>query len=148
MLYLEDLAPGQVYTSDSYLVTTDAVKDFAGQWDPQPFHLDEAAAQDSFFGKLAASGWHTAAITMRLLVTSPFKPAGGFIGAGVDLKWLRPVYPGDQLTVRCQVLEARPMRSKPGMGMVQVRVDTLDAAGEAVQTFTSPVMVQQRLQGS
>lgn len=145
MHYLEDLVPGLVFVSDAYAVTVENIKEFAGQWDPQVFHLDEAAAQDTFFQGLAASGWHTACLTMRLLITGPFRPAGGVIGAGIEeLRWHRPVRPGDVLRVRAEVLEARAMRSRPGQGMVRVRVETLDAAGQAVQTFTTPLVVQAR----
>lgn len=144
-LYLEDFQAGQVFGSASYAVTAESIKEFAGQWDPQVFHLDEARAQDSFFQGLAASGWHTACITMRLLITGEFRPANGVIGAGVEeLKWYRPVRAGDLLTIRAEVLEARAMRSKPGFGIIRVRVDTLDAEGKPVQTFTSPLVVQAR----
>lgn len=143
--YLEDLAPGMIFVSDTYSVTAENIKEFAGQWDPQVFHLDEAGAEDTFFQGLAASGWHTACLTMRLLITGPFRPVGGVIGAGVEeLRWHRPVRPGDVLQVRAEVLEARAMRSRPGQGMVRVRVETLDAAGQAVQTFTTPLVVQAR----
>lgn len=145
ILFLEDIHPGQVYCSPSYEVTTDNVKQFAAQWDPQVFHLDEAGAAESFFQGLAASGWHTACITMRLLVTGEFRPANGIIGAGLqELKWHRPVRPGDVLSVRAEVVEVRPMRSKPGFGLVTLRVDTVDAAGAAVQTFVTPLVVQAR----
>jgi len=143
--YLEDLSPGRVFVSDTYAVTVENIKEFAGQWDPQPFHLDEIAAQDSFFQGLAASGWHTVCLTMRLLVTGPFRPAGGLIGAGIEeLRWHRPVRPGDVLRARGEVLEARVMRSRPDQGMVRMRVQTLDAGGEAVQTFTAPLVVKAR----
>jgi acyl dehydratase len=144
-LYLEDIAPGQVYGSPHYEMTAEAIKDFALQWDPQPFHLDEEAAKDSFFQGLAASGWHTAAATMRLYVTGEFQPVNGLIGAGSDgLKWHRPVRPGDVLTLRTEVLEVRPLRSKPGFGMVKVRVTTLDANGLPVQEFCPSMVVQAR----
>jgi acyl dehydratase len=144
-LYLEDLQPGQVYGSPRYEMTAEAIKEFAGQWDPQPFHLDEAAAQDSFFNGLAASGWHTAAATMRLYVTGEFQPVNGLIGAGFEeLKWHRPVRPGDVLTLRTEVLEVRPLRSKPGYGMVKVQVTTLDAEGKPVQQFSPSMLVQSR----
>ena len=98
--YLEDFAPGQVYRSERTRVETDRVKAFASEFDPQPFHLDEDAAGRSIFGGLAASGWHTAALTMRLLVESDFKPAGGIVGAGFEeLRWPLPVRPGDELYV-------------------------------------------------
>lgn len=145
MLYLEDFDAGRVFGSATYAVTPENIKDFAGQWDPQVFHLDEAGAEPTFFQGLAASGWHTACITMRLLITGEFRPANGVIGAGVEeLKWHRPVRPGDVLSVRAEVLEARPMRSRPGYGIVRMRVDTLDAAGQAVQTFFTPLVVQAR----
>lgn len=144
-LYLEDFQAGQTYGAASYAVTAENIKDFAGQWDPQMFHLDEVGAETSFFQGLAASGWHTACLTMRLLITGEFKPANGVIGAGVEeLKWFRPVRPGDVLTVRAEVLEVRAMRSRPGYGIVRVRADTLDAEGKVVQTFTSPLVVQAR----
>jgi acyl dehydratase len=144
-LYLEDIQPGQVYGSPTYAVTVENIKEFAGQWDPQAFHLDEDAAQDSFFQGLAASGWHTAAATMRLLVMGDFRPVNGIIGAGFEeLKWHRPVRPGDVLSVRTEVLEVRPMRSKPELGLVKVRVTTLDADGLPVQMFTPTLVVRAR----
>lgn len=144
-LYLEDFAVGQVFGSACYAVTAENIKDFAGQWDPQVFHLDERGAEASFFQGLAASGWHTACITMRLLITGDFRPANGVIGAGVEeLKWHRPVRAGDELRVRAEVLDVRAMRSRPGHGIVRMRVDTLDAEGKPVQTFTTPLVVQGR----
>lgn len=145
MLYLEDMQTGRQFRSDSYAVTAENIKEFAGQWDPQVFHLDEAGAQDSFFAGLAASGWHTACVTMRLLITGEFRPANGVIGAGIeDLKWHRPVRAGDVLSVCATVLEARAMRSRPGYGIVRMRVETLDADGAVVQTFHTPLVVQAR----
>jgi acyl dehydratase len=145
VLYLEDLVAGRTFGSPTHAVTAEDIKTFARAWDPQPFHMDEQAGAASFFGGLAASGWHTACVSMRLLVTGEFRPAGGIIGAGVEeLKWHRPVRAGDVLSVRAEVLEARPLRSKPGYGIVRVRVDTLDAAGQPVQTFTSPLVVAAR----
>lgn len=145
VLFLEDIQPGQIYGSPSYAVTAENIKEFAGQWDPQLFHLDEMGAQDSFFQGLAASGWQTACITMRLLVLGDFNPANGIIGGGVEeLKWHRPVRPGDVLSIQSEVLEVRPMRSKPGFGIVRMRTTTLDAHGQPVQVFTSPLVVQAR----
>ncbi|HLO78646.1 MAG TPA: MaoC family dehydratase [Magnetospirillum sp.] len=145
VLYLEDFEAGQVYGSDAYEVTAENIKDFARQWDPQVFHLDETGAETTFFEGLAASGWHTACVTMRLLITGQFRPANGVIGAGIEeLKWYRPVRAGDVLTVRAEVLEARAMRSRPGYGIVRMRVDTLDTAAQPVQTFTTPLVVQAR----
>ncbi|HSV29096.1 MAG TPA: MaoC family dehydratase [Candidatus Omnitrophota bacterium] len=144
-LYLEDIHPGQVFGSPRYLVTAEEIVDFAGQWDPQVFHLDGDAARDTFFEGLAASGWHTGAITMRLLVTGEFQPAGGIIGAGIEeLKWFRPVRPDDVLSIRTEILESRPMKSKPGFGLCRVKVTTLDGQGEPVQAFTSPLVVPMR----
>lgn len=146
--YFEDFQPGQTFGSARYAVTADNIKDFAGQWDPQVFHLDEAGAETSFFGGLAASGWHTACITMRLLITGDFRPGNGVIGAGVEeLKWYRPVRPGDELTVRAEVVETRAMRSRPGYGIVRMRVETLDADGTPVQSFSTPLVVQARAGG-
>lgn len=144
-LYLEDILVGQKFGSSDFTVTAQSIMDFAGQWDPQVFHLDETQAQQTFFAGLAASGWHTAAITMRLLVTGDFRPANGVIGAGIeDLKWLRPVRPGDVLRVESEVLDVRPMRSKPGFGICRMKVTTLDQNGQPVQVFITPVVVQCR----
>ena len=116
--YLEDFTVGHVYSSGRLTVDKARIKAFAAEFDPQPFHLDEEAARHSLLGGLAASGWHTAAMTMRLLVGSDFKPAGGLIGAGVDeLRWPRPVRPGDQLQVESEVLEVRVSKSRPQQGL-------------------------------
>lgn len=144
-LYIEDICVGQKFGSGQFTVTAESIKDFAALWDPQVFHLDEVGAADTFFGGLAASGWQTACATMRLLVTGEFRPAGGVIGAGIeDLRWFRPVRPGDVLRVEAEVVDVRPMRSKPGQGICRMRVVTLDAAGEAVQTFTTPLVMRSR----
>ena len=107
-LYLEDLAVGAQFRSGSYTMTEDEIKQFARQYDPQVFHLDDAGARDTLFGGLAASGWHTAAVAMRLLVEGGLPIAGGLIGAGTELRWPRPVRPGDTLTVQTTVLEITP----------------------------------------
>jgi acyl dehydratase len=131
-LYLEDLHVGQTFTTGSITVTTEAIKAFARDYDPQPFHLDEAAAEASLFGGLAASGWHTAALSMRLLVDGlPF--AGGLIGVGGETTWPRPTRPGDTLTVHIEVLEITPSRSRPDRGMVRTRNETRNQHGEPVQ---------------
>ncbi|AVM73331.1 MaoC family dehydratase [Magnetospirillum gryphiswaldense] len=144
-LYLDDISAGDTFKSGDFEVTAQSIKEFAALWDPQVFHLDEVAAEDSFFNGLAASGWQTACITMRLLVTSGFTPVNGVIGAGIEeLKWFRPVRPGDVLRAEMEVLEVRPMRSKPGYGICRMRVTTVDAAGEKVQVFTSPLVVQSK----
>lgn len=141
--YLDDLALGQRFGSGRVLVDTDAIKRFAAEFDPQPFHLDEEAAKGSLFKDLAASGWHTAAITMRLVVEGEFKPAGGVIGAGIDeLRWHQPVRPGDELTLDSEILEVRPSASRPGQGMVKVRVTTLNQRQEPVQTYVANLVVK------
>jgi len=150
-LYLEDLAVGQVYRSsgEPLLVTVEAIKAFAGQFDPQPFHLDEAAAAKTMFGGLAASGWHTTALTMRLQVRNGLPLAGGIIGAGLDeLRWPRPVRPGDRLRVENEVLEVRPSRSRPDQGMVKVRTTTLNQNDEPVQVFVGNLVVPRRTPAS
>jgi acyl dehydratase len=116
--YFEDFAPGQKYRGSLRLrVEAGRVKSFAAEFDPQPFHLDDAAARETIFKGLAASGWHTAAMTMRLLVESDLKPAGGIVGAGFDeFRWPRPVRPGDELWVESEILEVRPSKSRPDQG--------------------------------
>lgn len=143
--YLEDLVVGQTFTSKRTRIDADAVKRFAAEFDPQPFHLDERAALDSMFHGLAASGWHTAALTMRLVVESDFKPAGGVIGASLDeLRWPRPVRPGDELRVEIEVLEIRPSRSRPRQGFVKVKATTLNQADEDVQIYIANLVVLRR----
>ena len=144
-IWLEDFAPGQKFTSERLRVDAAAIKAFASQFDPQPAHLDEAAARDTFFGGLAASGWHTAALTMKLLVESGFRPAGGIIGSRAEeLKWPRPVRPGDELRVEAEVLEVRASNSRPGFGFVKSRTTTLNQNGEAVQVLVMNLLVQSR----
>lgn len=143
--YLEDYGVGQVYGSARIGVDTARIKAFAAEFDPQPFHLDEEAARQSIFGGLAASGWHTAALTMRLFVESDFGPAGGIIGAGVDeLRWPRPVRPGDELQIESEVLEVRPSKSRPQQGLVKVRITTTNQHGDAVQVFVANLVVPRR----
>ena len=121
------------------------MKAFAAEFDPQPFHLDEDAARSTFFGGLAASGWHTAAVTMRLLVDSELKPAGGIIGAGFDeFRWPRPVRPGDELRVECEILEVRQSKSRPEQGMVKFRTNTLNQRDEVVQMSVGNLVVLRR----
>jgi acyl dehydratase len=146
--YLEDLAPGQRYRSATRITVSagDSVA-FARQFDPQPFHLDEEAARGSVFGRLAASGWHTAALTMRLLVDSAFRPAGGIIGGGMDeLRWPRPVYPGDELHLETEILEVRPSRSRPEQGLVKARTTTFNGRNEPVQVLVANLIVPRRRQ--
>jgi acyl dehydratase len=145
VIWLEEFAPGQKYFSGKLRVDAAAIKAFAAQFDPQPFHLDEDAARGSFFGGLAASGWHTAALSMRLLVESGFRPAGGIIGSRADeLKWMRPVRPGDELRVEAEVLEVRASSSRPGQGFVKCRTTTLNQNDEPVQVLVMNLLVQAR----
>jgi acyl dehydratase len=144
-LYLEDFAVGQIYRTGTLAVDVDAIKAFAANFDPQPFHLDEAAAAKSFFQGLAASGWQTAALTMRLLVTEGAPIAGGIIGAGMDeLRWPRPVRPGDSLHLESEVLEVRPSRSRPEQGLVKMRTTTLNQNNEPVQIVVANLVVPRR----
>lgn len=143
-LYLEDLAPGQRFTSGVQAMTAEAIKTFARQFDPQPFHLDEAAAERSFFKGLVASGWHTAAVTMRLLVESGMPLANGLIGAGGELTWPLAVRPGDVLTAECEVLAVTPSKSRPDRGFVTVRTQTKNQRGEVVQDMTSRMLTWRR----
>jgi acyl dehydratase len=144
LIYLEDLAVGQKFASGRVRVDAKAIKAFAAEYDPQPFHLDEEAAKASFFQGLAASGWHTAALSMRLLVTSDFKPAGGLVGASNEIAWTRPVRPGDELRVETEVLEVRPSNSRPHQGLVKMRTTTFNQKDEPVQVLTANLIVPRR----
>ena len=145
MRYLEDFAVGQKYGSGRLRVEVERIKTFAAEFDPQPFHQDEDAARRSIFGGLAASGWHTAAMTMRLLVESDFKPAGGIVGAGFDeFRWPLPVRPGDELHLDIEVLEVRPSKSRPTQGLIKVRTTTRNQKGEAVQVSVGNLVVPRR----
>jgi len=143
--YLEDYAVGQTYSSGKKRVVKEEIIAFAKEYDPQYYHLDETAALESPFKGLAASGWHTAAMTMRLLVDGEFRPAGGILGVGFDqLSWPRPVRPGDELRVKSEVLEVRPSKSRPDRGTVRVQNTTLNQNDEVVQMFTGNLLVPRR----
>ena len=146
MRYLEDFSPGQTYGGSSRArVEPERIKSFAAEFDPQTFHLDEDAARASLFQGLAASGWHTAALTMRLLVASDLKPAGGIVGAGFDeLRWPLPVRPGDELRVESEILEVRPLKSRADRGIVKVKTTTLNQRGEAVQVSVGNLFVPRK----
>jgi acyl dehydratase len=146
-LYFEDLAVGQVHRSDTLDVDADAIKTFAASFDPQPFHLDEEAARLTFFRGLAASGWHTAALTMRLLVGSGLPLAGGIIGAGMEIKWPRPTRPGDTLRVESEVLELRASNSRPDQGLAKIRNTTFNQNNEPVQIMEGTLVVKRRPPG-
>ena len=147
-LYLDDLHVGQRFTSGTYQMEEERMKAFAAEFDPQPFHLDDAAAKSSFFHGLAASGWHTAAATMRLMVTGGLPFAGGMVGLGGEITWTKPTRPGDTLRVESEILEITPWRSKPNWGVVTVRTVTLNQNGEQVQVLTSKILVSKRGSGS
>jgi acyl dehydratase len=143
--FLEDLAPGQVFTSEARaVVDAGSIKRFAGEFDPQAFHLDEASARPTFFKKLVASGWHTTAVTMQLLVkTLPL--SHGIIGSGVDeLRWPRPVKPGDTLRVHCEVIDVTPSKLEPSRGTVRMRMTTLNQHDQPVQTMVANLLAFRR----
>lgn len=143
-LYLEDLAVGDRFRSGEFLLDEEGLKAFAGQFDPQPFHLDDEAARATLFGGLAASGWHTAAITMRLLVTSGMPLADGLIGAGVEVEWPRPTRAGDVLHVESCIQTITPSRSRPDRGIVLLESLTLNQRGEVVQKLLAKLVVFRR----
>jgi len=145
-LYLDDLSPGQIFRGEvEFTVDEPGIKAFARQFDPQPFHLDDESAKATLFGGLAASGWHTAAITMHLLVTGGPPLAGGIIGAGMDeLRWPKPVRPGDRLRIQSEVVEVRPSKSRPSQGLVKMRTTTLNQNGEPVQILLANLLVPSR----
>jgi acyl dehydratase len=143
--FLEDFVAGQTFRTATLCVTADDIHRFAREFDPQPFHLDDDAARASIFRGLAASGWHTAAMTMKLLVASDFSPANGIIGMGFDeLRWPRPVRPGDDLHVVTEVLDVRPSRSNPAQGLVKIRTTTANQHDEAVQVSVGTLLVSRR----
>jgi acyl dehydratase len=143
--YLEDFAVGQVFNSARTHVDKEQIVAYAKQFDPQPFHLDEEAARKSPFQGLAASGWHTAGMTMRMMLDGEFRPAGGILGVGFDeLSWPRPVRPGDELHAKSEILEVRPSKSKPDRGMIRVRTTTFNQRDEPVMAFTGNLLVPRR----
>ena len=143
-LYLEDIHPGQRFSSRTQAVDAHQIKAFAREFDPQPFHLDEAQAKQTLLAGLAASGWHTAAITMRLLVDGGAPIAGGIVGAGAEIAWPNPTRPGDSLRVESEVVSVTPSRSRPDRGMVTVRSETLNQRGDIVQILTAKLIVPRR----
>lgn len=144
LYFLDDLEVGQRFTSGTYELTKDKVTGFAVEYDPQPFHLDEEAAAATLFKGLAASGWHTAAITMRLLNDGGAPIAGGIIGVGGQIEWPRPTRPGDVLRVVSEVAEIIPSCSKPQQGVVVVRSETRNQRDEVVQILTAKLIVPRR----
>jgi len=147
--FFEDYTAGEVFRpSGRVRVDKEEIIAFARKYDPQPFHLDEEAARDSIFGRLVASGWHTAAMTMSLVARSEFKPAGGTIGLGFDgLRWPLPVLPGDELRIETEVLEVRTSKSRPDRGLMKMRTQTLNQNGQVVQELIANAMVPRRPAG-
>jgi len=143
-LYLDDLRVGQTFSSGLYHMDEDRMKEFAAEFDPQPFHMDEDAGQRSVFRGLAASGWHTAAATMRLMVTGGLPLAGGMVGLGAEIVWPRPTHPGDVLRVNSEILEITPSRSKPNQGIVNVRCVTVNQDGDQMQVMTTKILMFKR----
>ncbi|HLX24362.1 MAG TPA: MaoC family dehydratase [Usitatibacter sp.] len=142
--YLDDLSVGQRFTSGTKLVTEEEVLRFAREYDPQPFHTDPEAAKTTFFKGLAASGWHTMAMSMRLMVDGGLPLAGGIVGAGGEITWPMPTRPGDTLTVESEVMEIRPSKSRPDRGMVTVKNETKNQRGEVVQVLIGKLVVPRR----
>jgi acyl dehydratase len=143
-IYLDDLQVSQRFTSATHAVDAAQIKAFARQFDPQPFHLDEEAAKGTMFGGLVASGWHTAAITMRLLVESGLPIAGGLVGIGGEMSWPRPTRPGDVLSVVSEIKEVTPSRSRPDRGVVKLRSETRNQRDEVVQILDAKLLVPRR----
>ncbi|ALG69566.1 dehydratase [Beggiatoa leptomitoformis] len=146
MLFFEDFQVGNRFESEKLTLTEEAVIAFGQQFDPQYFHTDKIQAKDSFFNGLAASGWHTSALTMRLVVSSPIgKIANGVIGLGVDeLRWFMPTYPGDTLRVVIEVLETKASQSKQGWGVVKMRWQTYNQRDEIAASLVTPLWVKRR----
>jgi len=143
-LYLDDLYVGQRFTSGTYVMEAARIKEFAAEFDPQPFHLDETAAEASVFKTLVASGWHTAAVAMRLLVTGGLPLANGIVGFGGDFAWPRPTRPGDILRLEAEIVEITPSRSKPHQGIVIMRATMFNQDQEAVYVLTAKLLVPRR----
>jgi acyl dehydratase len=143
--YFEDFAVGQTFGSGRRRIEAERITSFAAEFDPQPFHLDDEAARAMMFRGLAASGWHTAALSMRLLVEGELRPAGGIIGGRIEeLHWPRPVRPGDELRVESEVIEVRPSNSRPEQGLIKMRTTTLNQNSEPVQIFIANLLVPRR----
>jgi acyl dehydratase len=147
-LWLEDLKVGHRFRTDEYHLTADAIIDFARQWDPQPFHLSDETARDTFFQGLAASGWQVASIGMRLLVTSGLRLAGGLIGAGGEVKWPTATRPGDRLHVEAEVTEVTPSRSDTTRGRITIVYETVNQYGEVRQRSTAKLLAFSRTRKS
>ena len=143
-LYFDDLPVGARFTSATKAVTEPEIKAFAREFDPQPFHLDNEAAKATLFKGLAASGWHTMAMTMRLLVDGGAPVAGGIVGAGGEINWPMPTRPGDVIHVVSEVIQATPSRSRPDRGMVTMRSETINQQGDVVQVLIAKLVVPKK----
>lgn len=144
-IHLDDLVPGQVHELGQHTVSADEIVAFATSWDPQPFHLDEAAAQASIYGGLIASGWHTCCIFMRLFADGLLNHAAAMGSPGIDeLRWLKPVRSGDTLVGRVEVLEVTPSRSRPDRGIARLHAGVRNQSGEEVLSFVAAVMFRRR----
>lgn len=146
MVYFEDLEIGAETEFGTYEVTRQEVLEFARKYDPQPFHLSDEAAAKTHFGRIAASGWHTAAMTMAVIARHVVKHEQAGLGSpGIDdLRWTKPVYPGDTLNVRGEILEKTPSRSKPEIGSFRTRTTVTNQDGDTVMTFVSIVLIRRR----
>ena len=146
MIYFEDLEIGRETLFGSYEVTREEVIEFARKYDPQPFHLSDEEAARTHFGRLAASGWHTCAMTMAVIARHVVREEQAGLGSpGVDeLRWLKPVYPGDTLTVRGRILEKTPSRSRPEIGSFRTETTVTNQDGAPVMRFTSIVLIRRR----
>lgn len=143
-LYFDDLEVGQKFKTDTLTMSAGDIRRFAAEFDPQPFHLDEMAARSSLFGGLAASGWHTAALTMRLLLTSGPRLVGGIVGAGAEIAWRAPTRPGYVIHVESEIVELGPARSWPDRGIVVMRSKTINQRGEVLQTLNAKLVAMRR----
>jgi acyl dehydratase len=143
-LYFDDLHVGQRFVSGTHPIDESQIKAFAKEFDPQPFHLDGEAAKDTLFQGLAASGWHTAAISMRLMVQGGLPIAGGLVGAGAEISWPKPTRPGAVLQVESEIVELKPSRSRPDRGIATVRSETRDQLGVIVQVLVATLIVARR----
>ena len=146
-LYLEDLSVGQVFRSESRVVTREEMIAFARDNDPQDFHLDAEAGKASLFGGLVASGWQTAALSMRLLVEGPAPFAGGLVGVGAEIGWMKPVRPGDSIRIEGEVTDVNRSRSRPDRGVVTLRLTTYNQRDEPVQRIVARAVVFARGEG-
>ncbi|WP_353256351.1 MaoC family dehydratase [Hyphomonas sp.] len=148
MRYFEDMVIGtRTHASRTYKVTREEVIEFAAKYDPQPFHLDDDAAKTTFYGRLSASGWHTGAMVMRMMVDTwkDTEPSAGLGSPGIDeLRWVKPVYPGDELSVEMELIDKRRSKSRPDMGLTKTRQTVTNQNGEVVMTMVSNGLMRVR----